>query len=204
MIDQRYLTIYEQYQPSMSFMEFMLLIFVYEEQSEFLRIAHDDNFMEFTHSIRQLEESGLVKWHGREPEEITLRKTGEELFKKHVGTKKKVTTAKEVGEWIQSWRELFPEGVNSGGYRYRGDKGSCLTKMIKFVNTNDYSIEQIFQATKDYVERFSLKGYAYMQLAHYFIEKKGVGSTLSAECEGLAEKSSNNKEEGGSYGRSIK
>ena len=200
MIDRRYLTIIQEYKICLK--DLMLLIFVYEEQYEFLRIAHDENFMDFTYSIRYLEEHGLIKWHGDNPEEITLRKAGEELFKKHVGTKKKVTTAKEVGEWIQSWRELFPEGVNSGGYRYRGDKGSCLTKMIKFVNTHDYSIEQIFQATKDYVERFSLKGYAYMQLAHYFVEKKGVGSTLSAECEGLAEKKPNTNE-GKDYGRSI-
>jgi hypothetical protein len=176
---------------------------VYEEQYEFLRMAHSDNFMEFSHNIKYLEALGLVKWHGDDPVEITLRKTGEDLFKKHVGTKKKVTTAKEVGEWIGPWRAIFPEGVNSGGYRYRGDKGSCLTKMIKFVNTHDYTVDQIFQATTDYVERFSLKGYAYMQLAHYFIEKKGVGSTLSAECEGLAEKSSNAKVEGNNYGREI-
>lgn len=203
MIDQRYLTLYEQYQPNMTFREFILLILVYEEQYDFLMIAHNDNFIEFTHAIRQLESSGLVKWYGENPKEITLRKTGQELFKKHVGNRKKTTTAKEVGQWIDSWRSIFPEGINSGGYRYRGDKAACLTKMIKFVNTHDYTLEQIFEATRDYVERFSLKGYAYMQLAHYFIDKKGVGSTLSAECEGLAEKSSNNKGEEKQYGGSI-
>lgn len=203
MIDQRYLTIYEQYQPHMTFMEFILLILVYEEKHEFLKIAHDDNFMEFTHAIRQLESSELVKWHGEDPEDVTLRKTGEDLFKKHVGTRRKVTTSKEVEQWIQSWREIFPEGVNAGGFRYRGDRAEVIKKMIKFVNTHDYSLQQIFQATRDYVERFSLKGYAYMQLAHYFIEKRGVGSTLSSECEALSEKSSNTKEEGKDYGRSI-
>ena len=200
MIDQRYLTILQDYK--LSFLEFILLIFVYEELNEFLRVAHNSNFMEFRHSIILLEGRGLVKWHGENPEEITLRKAGEELFKKHVGLKKKITTAKEVTEWVESWRELFPKGINAGGYRYRGDKAEVVKKMIKFVNTHDYTIEQIFQATKDYVERFSLKGYAYMQLAHYFIEKKGVGSTLSAECEGLADKSSNKGEEQ-NYGRSI-
>jgi len=203
MIDQRYLAIYKEYQPNMTFRELIILILVYEEQPEFLRMSHDDNFIEFTHSVRQLESSGLVKWHGEDPEAITLRKAGEDLFKRHVGLKKKVTTAKEIGEWITSWREIFPAGVNSGGYRYRGDKAEVIKKMIKFVNTQDYPLEQIFQATRDYVERFSLKGYAYMQLAHYFIEKKGVGSTLSAECEGLAEKSSNTKQKGKDYGRSV-
>ena len=200
MIDQRYLGILED--VNLQFKDFIILILTYEEAYDFLQLAHDHDFISFTQSVRHLESEGLIKWVGDNSADVVLRKRGEELFKKHVGTKKKITTAKEVGEWIQSWREIFPEGVNSGGYRYRGDKGSCLTKMIKFVNTHDYSIEQIFQATKDYVERFSLKGYAYMQLAHYFIEKKGVGSTLSAECEGLAEKKPNVKE-GENYGRSI-
>ena len=199
MIDQRYLTINEEL--NLSFGEFILLIFIYEEAYDFLKMAHSDNFMGFSIAINSLELKGLVKWHGENPEEITLRKVGEELFKKHVGSKKKTTTAKEVEHWIQSWREIFPEGINSGGYRYRGDKAETIKKMIKFVNTNDYSIEQIFQATKDYVERFSQKGYAYMQLAHYFIEKKGVGSTLNAECEGLSDVKS--KKEENTYGRSI-
>ena len=201
MIHQRYLTILED--RKLTYPCFILLIFIYEEKYEFLDLAYDHNFIEFNNNIQYLEQHGLIKWHGDNPREITLRKEGEELFKKHVGTYKKVTTAKEVEGWIQSWRDIFPEGVNSGGYRYRGDKAECIKKMIKFVNSNDYSIEQIFQATKDYVERFSLKGYAYMQLAHYFIEKKGVGSSLNAECEGLTERTSNNKGEEINYGRSI-
>ena len=201
MIDQRYLTIHQEYK--ISFRDLILLILVYEEQHGFLRIAYEDNFIDFNLSIRFLEEKGLIKWHGNNPEEVTLRKTGEELFKKHVGTKKKVTTSKEVTQWIESWREIFPEGVNTAGFRYRGDKAEVTQKMIKFVNTQDYTLEQIFKATRDYVERFSLRGYAYMQQAHYFIQKRGVGSTLSAECEGLAEKSSNTTKEGKDYGRSV-
>ncbi len=201
MIDQRYLTIQEELK--LNFMELMILIFVYEEQYDFIRIPQDDNFMEFSRAISRLEALGLIKWHGNNPDEIVLRKLGEELFKKHVGLKKKIVTTKEINEWIESWREIFPEGVNTAGFRYRGDKAEITKKMIKFVNTHNYSIEQIFQATRNYVERFSLKGYAYMQQAHYFIEKRGVGSTLSAECEGLAE-NSNHKEKGNNYGRSVK
>ena len=186
MIDQRYLNIIKEIK--LSFYDFIMLILIYEEAHDFLELAYEGNFIDFTSSIRYLEERGYIKWHGDGHEEITLRKAGEELFKKHVGLKRKIISIKETSQWIQSWRDIFPEGVNSGGYRYRGDKAECIRKMIKFVNSNDYSIEQIFQATRDYVERFSLKGYAYMQLAHYFIEKKGVGSSLNAECEGLTER----------------
>lgn len=201
MIDRRYLTLHEELKIPL--WQLMILIFVYEEQHELLQISLDENFIWFSGTIRSLENIGLVKWHGSSVAEITLRKAGEDIFKKHVGTKKKITTAKEVSQWIQSWREIFPEGVNSGGFRYRGDKAEVIKKMIKFVNTHNYSLEQIFQATRDYVERFSLKGYAYMQLAHYFIEKRGVGSTLSSECEALSERPTNTNEKGDEYGRSV-
>ncbi len=200
MIDRRYLTLHEELKISL--WELFILIFIYEEQHEFLQLAFDENFIRFSGAIRSLENIGLIKWHGSSVAELTLRQKGEDIFKKHVGKRKKIVTTKEIKEWSDSWREIFPEGVNSGGFRYRGDKAEVIKKMIKFVNTQDYTIEQIFQATRDYVERFSLKGYAYMQQAHYFIDKRGVGSTLSAECEGLAEKS-NKKEEGKSYGRSV-
>lgn len=62
--------------------------------------------------------------------------------------------------------------------------------MIKFVFLYLYTREEIFEATKRYVQRFSLKNYNYMQIAHYFIEKQGVGSSLEAECESLKKDSS--------------
>lgn len=198
-MDQRYLKILDDL--TLQFRDFIILILVYEEAHDFLQIAYDHDFISFTQSVRHLESEGLVKWIGDDAMDIILRKQGEDLFKKHVGTKKKITTAAEVKQWIDSWREIFPSGTNTGGYRYRGDKGECVTKMIKFVNEYDYTIEQIFEATRIYVERFSQKGYAYMQLAHFFIKKQGVGSNLAAECESLSEVKPNNEEN--TYGKSI-
>ena len=130
-----------------------------------------------------------------------VKKKGEDLCKKHVGTKKKIQTAKEISTWIESWREIFPEGMNTGGFRYRGNKQECVKKMVKFTTDNKYTVEQIFQATKNYVDKFAEKGFAYMQQAHYFIEKRNVGSTLSSFCEELTSNKSNNKET--TYGKSI-
>ena len=80
-----------------------------------------------------------------------------------------------------------------------------LKKMTKFVASYPYSKEEIFEATKRYVERFSFRGYSYMQQAHYFIDKKEVGSTLASECEGLKEAKSKLKqtEETIDYGRKV-
>ena len=94
----------------------------------------------------------------------------------------------EVSKWIQEWRDIFPPGLNAGGYRYRGDKHECIIKMRKFVVKHpNITKEEIFEATKGYVQRFATKGYNYMMMAHYFIQKQGVGSTLNSEIEGLAE-----------------
>jgi len=200
MIDDRYLNIRME-EMRIDFYGFIILILVYEEKSEFLKMAHMSDFMGFTARVKTLEQYGLVKWISENPEDIVMRKVGEELFKKYVGSKKEITTAFEVKKWIELWREIFPLGVNAGGYRYRGDKAEVLKKMVKFVNSNDYSIDQIFKATKDYVERFSQKGYTYMQQAHYFINKQGVGSTLASECEGLVDDKPNEKE--GNYGGKV-
>ena len=126
--------------------------------------------------------------------------------KKTLNTLAKFVGYKNYIHFMQTHLEEETQNLSILIFRvvYQADKAEVIKKMIKFVNTHDYTLEQIFQATRDYVERFSLKGYAYMQQAHYFIEKRGVGSTLSAECEGLAERSSNSKEEGGDYGRSVK
>ena len=107
----------------------------------------------------------------------------------------------DVHLWIDEWRNLFPEGVNTAGYRYRGNKVEVLKKMLKFVTLYDFTKEEIFQATKKYVERFSVRGYNYMQQAHYFIDKKDAGSSLASECETLKE--SKPQSETTSYGRTI-
>ena len=200
MIDKRYLAL--QQDIKLPIWEFFILVFIYEEQYEFLELARKEHFMEFARVVQVLENYSYVKWHGNTVEDISLRKHGEDLFRKHVGARKKITTAKEIETWIDAWRELFPEGKNTAGFRYRGNRGEAVKKMVKFVNDNSYSTEQIFHATRHYVDTYSQKGFAYMQQAHYFIEKKGVGSTLSSYCEELDDNKFNEKEED-TYGRSV-
>jgi len=91
----------------------------------------------------------------------------------------------DPSDWIEDWRKIFPSGKNANGYRYRGDKAGCLSKMKKFIKNNpQVTKEEIFTATKKYVERF---GYSnFMKLAHFFIYKENV-SQLASEVEGLTE-----------------
>lgn len=180
-----YLILYHENKLEITFFEFILLVLIEQREFDTLEDCWNDDYLDFERKIRKLEELGYIKWHGSKFDEFGLRKRGEDLFKK-LQHKNSATTNK-VSIWIDSWRNIFPEGVNEGGYRYRGNKLEVLKKMTKFVATYKYSREEIFEATKRYVERFSVKGYKYMQMAHFFIEKKDVGSNLASECENLKE-----------------
>jgi len=192
---------YETYKDAeLRIYEFSILVLIYEENHDFLAEVLNNNFIDFNTCIKYLETKGYVKWHGDKIADISMRKPGETLFKKHLNKKKKPTP--NVHLWIDKWREIFPEGVNNLGYRYRGNKAECLIKMIKFVDSNDFSEEEIFKATKNYVDRFAIRGYAYMQQAHYFIHKRETGSALVSECEGLGEQSEQSKQ-GSDYGTRL-
>lgn len=94
-------------------------------------------------------------------------------------------TKEEVGDWIQSWVELFPKGVKSGGKLLRSDKKSVLKKMEKFVKDYKFSKELIMRATESYLNEREKDGWMYTKCATYFIDKLGQGSELAAQCENL-------------------
>ena len=89
-------------------------------------------------------------------------------------------------EFVDQFRNLFPEGVRTSGYLVRGDKKGCLKKLQKFFKDNPHiSKEEVLQATKNYIKRSEQQFYEKLQLAHNFIEKNGV-STLLSEVESLS------------------
>jgi hypothetical protein len=181
-----YLNVYKE--AELRLYEFGLLVLIYEDNQEFLETIHERNFIDYNNGIHYLEYMGYAKWFGDKPADIMLRKAGENLFKKHIVRKKKIVKSGTfVHIWIDEWRELFPKGSNTGGYRYRGNRLDALKKMVKFVDAYDFTTEEIFKATKNYVDKFAMRGYAYMQQAHYFIDKKDSGSSLASECEGMRE-----------------
>jgi hypothetical protein len=185
---EQYFNLYKE--ARLSVQEFFFFVLIYEENHDFLEYLYNQNFLLFARTINRLEEQGLVKHYGDKPTDILFRTKGETLFKKYVKIKKKKV---DVTSWIDAWREIFPAGANPSGYRYRGSRLEVIRKMTKFVASNNYTEEEIFQATRNYVERFALKGYMYMQQAHYFIEKQGAGSSLASECEALKENSNSSK-----------
>ena len=97
-------------------------------------------------------------------------------------TKFKNTFELSCEEWIEEWRNLFPKGIKTGGYPVRSTVNACKVKMNKFLIEYDYSKEDIFKATKNYIDQKRREGYGFMKTAVYFIEKDKQ-SILASFCE---------------------
>lgn len=93
-------------------------------------------------------------------------------------------------DWIEEYRALFKEGKGK-----RGDKNACIDKMCRFTNTYGFSKEDIFTATKAYLD--SLHGdYTYCMQADYFIFKKAEQTESSKLLTWIEEVQSNDYLEG--------
>lgn len=71
--------------------------------------------------------------------------------------------------------EIFPDGKSQGRYPYRGNKREIMRRLQKFfiIFGNEYTDEQILEATKRYVNSFN-GNYKYMRVLKYFIWKDVV------------------------------
>lgn len=93
-------------------------------------------------------------------------------------------TEKEITEWLPQWLNLFPEGVQSGGYNIRSKEKDCIKKMLIFCKTHkEFTKECIFAATRQYLREQHSKDWAFTKLATYFISKQGQPSLLEEYCE---------------------
>lgn len=84
--------------------------------------------------------------------------------------------------WFDEWYELWPKGIKSGGYLVRSDPKNCKVKMIKFRKSYpEFTPEIIIEGTQSYLSSLKKKDYAFIQIAHYFINKDN-NSTLYSYC----------------------
>nr|DAX57602.1 MAG TPA: hypothetical protein [Crassvirales sp.] len=87
----------------------------------------------------------------------------------------------------QQMKAIFPKGKKAGTSYYWADGLALIVRRLKLFFKkygNEYTDEQIIQATKKYVEGFN-GNYTYMRLLKYFIFKEKVGA--SGEVEGDSE-----------------
>lgn len=146
-----------------------------------------------TEMILNLESKGFVK---DLPDGIVLRKKTLDLFSVTVPTK-----TKELEEFVENYRNLFPSGVKSGNRLVKGDKFGCLNKLKNFTSKYpEYSKEEILEATKVYIDLCRKRNYDKMTSADYFIEKDKV-SMLASYCEDIKIRGVQVVKEIGSVGR---
>lgn len=93
-----------------------------------------------------------------------------------------------VSEWINEWLELFPQEKHFNR-SLRTNARDCADRMKWFRTQYFYTKDEIFRATKNYLEcqRISPDGHKYTRNSTYFISK-GRGSAdrisdLATECE---------------------
>src|SRR5690606_24995064 len=108
-----------------------------------------------------------------------------DVLTRNIPTVKKKDISNEISEWIEEFRNLF-KGTKVGA---KGDKKSCLEKMIRFFETYpEYADKNlIFKATENYIRSEAVNNnYKYLQRADYFIFKKTDKedtSRLAAFCD---------------------
>lgn len=167
-------------QTELTLQEFIYLELLYYGETELATEFYCKEPLYYEH-LEALEVLGYIKIIVPIEEEpvVELRDKGIKLF-----GDVKVTPAKRAELLTEAIRNVFPEGVNSGGYRYRGDKQGVKAKLLKFIKTYPkYTDEEIIQAARQYVNRFK-PYYAGMRQAHYFIQKDSL-SDLLGELENL-------------------
>lgn len=142
------------------------------------------NIIEQQANYELLDALGYIKWINN-GEIINIRPKAKAIFKN-------IADALDLDSWINEWRNLFPEGVKSGGRPVRGTKSGCLTKMRAFINRTGYSKLDIFYATQAYIAERKKDGYKFLICADYFISKDG-NSVLEAYCEDMANRQTDNK-----------
>lgn len=91
--------------------------------------------------------------------------------------------ASQRSGWMDEWYEYWPKGVKAGNYPVRSGLAECKSKMTKFRKRNpEITPEIILSATKNYIESFRKRDWAFIQTADYFIDKNGR-SILAAYCD---------------------
>jgi hypothetical protein len=90
----------------------------------------------------------------------------------------------EVGKLVDDYRALFPTGVKTSGYPVKGDRNACIKKMKIFLANNDFTPQEILEATRAYLAIQKKNMWKATQLSHYYIEKDNV-SNLANMCEDI-------------------
>lgn len=87
----------------------------------------------------------------------------------------KLPQKEDIEKLAAKLRELFPAGMKTGNAMWRGNIRDLTLRLQKFFKLygSQYTFDQIYDATKKYVESFN-GNYTYMRTLKYFIMKSEV------------------------------
>lgn len=122
--------------------------------------------------------------------EFNIKPKGELILQEcesMVKTKTAKKTVEVSHEFIDSYRELWPnEKLPSGKYA-RSDKKNLMTNFIWFFSNYDYDMETVLKATALYIDEHANKNYKYMRTSQYFIRKSDIDKTVSSDLANYCE-----------------
>lgn len=93
----------------------------------------------------------------------------------------------EVDSWIKEWTDLWSGiycGIKPYGYYVKQSPSSNKARMKEFLKENNFTKEEIFQATKNYLEDKRQCNWEFTKKSNKFINDTD-GSTLYSYCDAL-------------------
>lgn len=126
--------------------------------------------------LRELLEEGIIVATDGDDSELLVTQRWSDIVDSIVlESDDGIMNVDDVRNLAAALREIFPKGIKSGSAAWRGNVREITLRLQKFFKLygNQYSPEQIIDATKRYVESFN-GSYQYMRILKYFILKSEV------------------------------
>lgn len=145
--------------------------------------------------IRGLINSGYIDQVGTK---YTINANGKKLMSKYnnyfVKAKKKTSIqlmGKNYTVAVQNYREMFPKKKLPSGKPARVNEKTLIDCFRWFFENYDYTWDEIYQATRKYLNEYEDNNYMYMKTSQYFIVKtlpnKNKSSDLADYCDMIRE-----------------
>lgn len=99
------------------------------------------------------------------------------MFKAKISKK----TVEVSSEFIETYRELWPNQKLPSGKYARSDKKNLLTNFTWFFSNYNYDMDTVLKATALYIDEHASKNYKYMRTSQYFIRKSDVDKAISSD-----------------------
>lgn len=95
------------------------------------------------------------------------------------------------GENVERYRLLWPSMILPTGKNARSSSKELEVRFKWFFENYDYTWDEIFKATEEYIRYFAERGYAFMRTSAYFIYKETSPklrvSTLAEWCDKISD-----------------